>query len=159
MKEKKEIPNDLENNSCFVCGPKNPLGFHLRYFKEGEYVISEFRPSEHYCGFEKIFHGGLQCTVLDDLTIWTVMVKRGKMGATKQLTAEFFKPVYIDEKLRIEGKIVKEEGNIFTVEAVLKNGKGKICTKVVSDVIAVNKALFKKLTGWDEIPESWGKYL
>jgi len=159
MTKKNEIPNDLESNGCFVCGPKNPIGFHLHYFSDGEYVISEFTPSEHYCGFEKIFHGGLQCTVLDDLTIWTVMDKKGKMGATKELKAEFLKPVYIDEKLRIEGKIIEEKGNVYTVSAVLKNEKGKICTKVVSDVIAVNRGLFKKLTGWEEIPESWGKYL
>ncbi|MBI5374310.1 MAG: PaaI family thioesterase [Candidatus Schekmanbacteria bacterium] len=154
-----EIPNDLENNGCFVCGPKNPMGFHLRYFREKDKVISEVTPAEHYCGFQKIFHGGLQCTVLDDLTIWTVMVLRGKMGATKELKAHFYKPTYVGEKLTLEGKIITESGNIYTVEGKLFNEKGVLCTKVISEVLAVNKALFKKFTGWDDIPESWAKYL
>lgn len=154
-----EVPNDLEDNGCFVCGPNNPIGFHLRFFRDKDKVVSEFIPTEHYCGFQKIFHGGLQCTVLDDLTIWTVVALRGKMGATKELKAEFYRPVNINEKLTIEGTILSENGKTFTVEGKIINEKGIVCTKAVSEVLAVNKSLFKKFTGWDHIPESWAKYL
>ena len=155
-----EIVNNFENNGCFVCGPRNPIGFRLKfYIEDGKRVVSECTPSEEHCGFLKVFHGGLQGTLLDDLTIWTLIGLRKRLGATLTLKVDYLKPLYIDEKILLKGEIISEEDNIAYVRGELINPRGDVCTQAESKILLISKNHFKKFSGMKEIPQGWGSLL
>ena len=157
---RKEIVQKLEDNGCFVCGPKNPKGFNLKFYIEGgKSVVSECTPTQEYCGFMKVFHGGLQCTLLDDLTIWTLVGLKKRLGATLELNVDFLKPLYIGKKIFLKGEIISEEDNIAYVRGELINQRGDVCTRAESKILLISKNLFKKFSGLKEIPEGWGSLL
>ena len=157
---KKEIIDNLEDNGCFVCGPKNPIGFKLKFLiEDNSRVVSEWIPTKEYCGFHKIFHGGLQCALLDDLTIWTLVGLKKRLGATLTLRVEFMKPLYINEKIMLRGEITSEEDNIAYVRGELLNARGDVCTRAESKILLISKNLFKKFSGLKEIPQGWGSLL
>lgn len=157
---RKEIKNNFEDNGCFVCGPGNQKGFRLKfYIEDDKRVVSECTPSKDYCGFPKVFHGGLQCTLLDDLTIWTLIGLKKKLGATLTLKTEYLKPLYVGEPIFLKGEIISEEDNIAYVRGELINKRGDVCTRAESKILLISKNLFKKFSGWKEIPDGWGGLL
>ena len=157
---RREIINNFENNGCFVCGQRNPIGFKLKfYIEDDKRVVSECTPSEEYCGFSKVFHGGLQSTLLDDLTIWTLIGLRKRLGATLTLKIDYLKPLYIGEAIFLKGEIVSEEDNIAYVRGELINKRGDVCTRAESKILLISKNHFKKFSGMKEIPKGWGALL
>ena len=114
---------------------------------------------QEYCGFMKVFHGGLQCTLLDDLTIWTLVGLKKRLGATLELKVDFLKPLYIGEKIFLKGEIISEEDNISYVRGELINQRGDVCARAESKILLISKNLFKKFSGLKEIPEGWRSLL
>ena len=55
---------------CMACGKANPRGLQLDlYFVEGR-VETRFRIPEHAQGFPGAAHGGILCTILDEVMAW-----------------------------------------------------------------------------------------
>ena len=48
----------IDNDYCFACGSKNPLGLHLSFYREGDYMCTRVQPLTHWQGFEGVVHGG-----------------------------------------------------------------------------------------------------
>jgi len=94
-----------EGNRCFICGPANPIGMHLRFEEQGEGVAADFVPGDLHIGYDGLIHGGLLAAVLDDAmaNIWAA---RGQPAATVSLSVRFRKPVRPGEPLRVSGEPV-----------------------------------------------------
>ena len=60
---------------CFGCAPENPLGLALDFFEDGEDLVATWEPGEHYQGYNRVLHGGIQATLLDEIASWVVFVK------------------------------------------------------------------------------------
>ena len=57
---------------CFGCGRDNTIGLKLDFHQEGESVRAEFIPGEMYQGWPGVVHGGLICTMLDEVIGYVV---------------------------------------------------------------------------------------
>ena len=43
----KKIINPLRNHegyNCFGCSPDNPIGLHLEFYEDGDYIVSTWHP-------------------------------------------------------------------------------------------------------------------
>ncbi|MGB9715935.1 MAG: PaaI family thioesterase [Thermodesulfovibrionales bacterium] len=108
-----------DDNFCFVCGEKNPLGFHLRFsLKEGK-AVTEFIPSKVHQGYKDIIHGGIISTLLDE-TIVKVALLHGIPAITAEMTVRFRNPLMVGEKTIIEASIVKMNKKLIEVSANMK---------------------------------------
>ncbi|MCF8378363.1 MAG: PaaI family thioesterase [Bacteroidales bacterium] len=128
---KKQILNpytEQEGYNCFGCSPNNHLGLKMNFFEEGEYVLSPWEPSDHFAGYKKVLHGGIQATLLDEIASWCVQIKLKTAGVTANLNLRYKKPVYVNKgNLLLKAKIDKVERRIAYVHAQLVNTDNVVC--------------------------------
>lgn len=116
--------------SCFACGPGNPSGLHMEFYKDGDEIVSRWDPSENYQGFHDILHGGIQATMMDEIASWVVFVMFDTAGMTYQLNTRFRKPVHISKGLiTVRARMVRQEKRIAEIEARLYDGEENLCAE------------------------------
>ena len=56
--------------NCFGCCPDNPRGVHMRFYWDGEQVVSVWRANPNFVSWIDTLHGGIQATLLDEICGW-----------------------------------------------------------------------------------------
>jgi hypothetical protein len=81
-----------DDQMCFCCGPKNPIGLKLRFenLEDGR-TRTVWRPRQEHQGFKDIVHGGLVATVLDEVMI-RMLYHRGIPAVTGTMETKLLKP-------------------------------------------------------------------
>ena len=111
-------------NGCVVCGQDNPYGLRIHYVLGRDGIISaEWRPTEHWEGFEGIVHGGIISTVLDEAMSKAVAAMNYE-ALTGELRVRFRHRVAAGENLRIRGWVVEKAKRLVRAEAVLTAADG-----------------------------------
>jgi hypothetical protein len=116
-------PNPFENNDyCFACGTKNPLGLRLVFFTAtapngARLLCTQVMPSPHWQGFAGVLHGGLQSTIIDDLMSNHLFRLERVWSATAELKLRFKRPVPLDQELLFASRLVACEGRIWRMRA------------------------------------------
>jgi uncharacterized protein (TIGR00369 family) len=112
-------------NRCFGCGPANPTGLHLEFLlaEDGTVVCPTTIPSA-FDGHPGYLHGGVIATLLDE-TMSKAVRASGVSAMTRQLEAEYLRPVPSDAPIRLEGRVVRSEGRKHWTEAKILNDSGK----------------------------------
>ena len=92
----KKIINPWRNHegyNCFGCSPDNPIGLHMEFYEDGDYIMSTWHPNTHYQGWVNTMHGGILSTLIDEVCGWVVTRKLQTSGYTVQLNVKFRKAV------------------------------------------------------------------
>ncbi|MGQ9570894.1 MAG: PaaI family thioesterase [Thermodesulfovibrionales bacterium] len=108
-----------DDNYCFVCGEKNPYGFHLTFSLHDGKAVTEFIPMKVHQGYKDIVHGGIISTLLDE-TMVKAAILQGIPAITAKITLRFRKPLMVGEKAIIEASIVKMSKKVIEVSANMK---------------------------------------
>lgn len=82
-----------EDYNCIMCSPYNPKGLHLSFYEDGDYVLTRWIPTKDYEGWTGVLHGGIQATLIDEVTGWTVLRKLQTSGVTTRMNVKYKKPV------------------------------------------------------------------
>ena len=61
--------------NCFGCCPDNPIGLHLHFYEDGDYIVSKWNPQSNYQGWVDTLHGGILSTLIDEVCGWVVWRK------------------------------------------------------------------------------------
>jgi acyl-coenzyme A thioesterase PaaI-like protein len=127
-----------DDQMCFCCGTKNPIGLKLRFelTPEGR-MRTVWRPRKEHQGFKDIIHGGLVATVLDEVMI-RLLYDAGIQAVTGAMEAKFLKPMKWGRDYRFEawliqdrGRAVRTEGEAVDVETGERVAWGRaICVRV-----------------------------
>ena len=64
-----------EGYNCFVCCPTNPIGLHLEFWEDGDYIVTKFHPTHDYESWQNTLHGGIQALLIDETAGWVVCRK------------------------------------------------------------------------------------
>jgi acyl-coenzyme A thioesterase PaaI-like protein len=133
---KHKIINPYTNESdiqkgynCFACAPHNPIGLHLEFYEDGDYVSTTWVPQSNYQSWIDTLHGGIQATLLDETCGWLISRKCQLAGMTTQLTMKYRNPVPTGDDVTIEirGHIKEIKRNFAFIEATLSH-EGKVCS-------------------------------
>ena len=112
----KKILNPWRNHTeynCFGCCPNNPIGLHLEFYEDGDYILSKWNPQHNYQGWVNTMHGGILSTLIDEVCGWVVTRKLQTSGYTVQLNVKFRKAVPTTEpELTIRAKVAKQVRNL-----------------------------------------------
>lgn len=129
----KKIINPWLNHpeyNCFGCCPNNPIGLHMTFCEEEEYITSKWHPSQNYQGWINTMHGGILSTLIDEVCGWVVTRKLQTSGYTVQLNVKFRKAVMTTEpELTIRAKVTKQVRNLAYINAEIINSKGEVCNE------------------------------
>jgi uncharacterized protein (TIGR00369 family) len=112
------------SNRCFGCGPANPAGLHLEFLLAADGAVVSFAAvPDTYEGPPGYLHGGIIATLLDEAMSKAVRA-RGLIAMTRKLDVEYLRPVHSGAPIRIEGRVVGDDGRKHWVEARVLSSEG-----------------------------------
>src|SRR5260370_28075642 len=117
----------MQKNNCFVCGPNNKEGMRLKFIldESRQTFICRFRLSKRYTGPPGHAHGGIIASILDD-AMGKVNKLHHVVALTREMTAEYLKPVPLHKPLHAEGREVSVQGPQHINEAQIRNQKNEV---------------------------------
>lgn len=108
------------DHNCFGCGAANPIGLHLEfYILDENSVWAEWMPTSAYEGYGGMIHGGIICTLLDEIMAWSLYA-RDTWAVTAKLQTSFRKPVHVGEAVRLIGTVVRDRGRILEIHGEIR---------------------------------------
>jgi len=127
------------NNMCFACGKDNPIGLKLDFeLVEDNIAKAIFKPKEKHQGYGGIMHGGLVTTLLDESMAKVLELNR-IAAVTGEIDVRFKKAVKIDQKLKIEGKLLDDyKDKLFYTEAYLYGEDDELLASAEAKFMRVN---------------------
>lgn len=93
---------ELVPHNCFACGTLNEHGLGLQIHVEPGRSWTELTLESRFEGWEGIAHGGILCTILDEVMAWA-LVAEDNWGVTARMSIDFRRPVEVGTRLRADG--------------------------------------------------------
>ena len=130
--EKRKLYNAYEEHEgyyCFGCASANESGLRCEFYEEGEYVTCRWQPRPEFQGFFHVLHGGIQATLIDEVSGWFVNRKLQLAGMTTNLNIRYRKsiPTGADEKIEIRVRLKEMKRNLAVLEGRILHGT-QLCT-------------------------------
>lgn len=142
-----------EDQQCFGCGPHNHAGMQLRFFTEGDEVVTTFSAREGWDGAPGIVHGGLQATLADEIGAWTLVGKLGCFGFTTTANLRWMRPARSRLPIEARGRITKVDGARATVRVkLLQEGRPVMQGELTYFMATIEEA---ERTLDQPLPEAW----
>src|SRR5689334_9197835 len=125
---------DFEPHRCFACGELNEQGLHLAIHTDPSGAWTETTLEPRFQGWEAVAHGGVVCTLLDEVMAWSV-IGRGMWGVTARLNVTFRRPIPVGRPVRAEGWVVEENRRAHRAE-------GRVVDPETREVFARGESTF-----------------
>ncbi|HOJ23895.1 MAG TPA: PaaI family thioesterase [Bacteroidales bacterium] len=149
MKKIKKESWNQQDDFCFGCSEKNPVGLQLDFYDYGDYVESEWIANKNYEGWHGVVHGGIVATLLDEVGSWVIISKIGRAGMTVELNVRYHKKISTNEKIYIQGKLIEHKRNIAFIESkIIQNGEIK--ASAISKYFLFDQKTSKEVYNVDE---------
>lgn len=97
----------FEPHHCFACGELNEGGLRLVLHTSPEGAWTETTLAPIFQGWDAVAHGGIVCTLLDEVMAWSV-IGQGTWGVTARLNVAFRRPITTGRRVRAEGRVVED---------------------------------------------------
>ena len=101
----------FEPHNCFACGTLNAGGLGLAMHVEPGRSWTELALDRRFEGWDGIIHGGILCTILDEVMAWA-LVGEDNWGVTARMAVEFKRPVGVGVPIRAEGWMTRSRRRI-----------------------------------------------
>lgn len=109
---------EVAPHRCFACGALNEHGIHLDLHVDGDRCWTELALPDRFQGWDGIAHGGIICTILDEVMAWS-LAATDNWGLTARMNVEFKRPVRLGSPIRGEGWISATRRRIIDTSANL----------------------------------------
>ncbi len=147
----------IRPHNCFACGELNEIGLHLQLNFEPDSCWTELRLDGRYEGWEGVIHGGILCTILDEIMGWS-LIARDSWGVTARLSIQFRRPAQVGHTIRAEGWVTEVRRRIQTTA-------GRIVDVTTGEELATAEATYvaaseerkrelKERYGYEALPTS-----
>ncbi len=137
---------DHPQYNCFGCCPDNPIGLHLEFYEDGEYIVSTWQPGENYQGWVETLHGGIISTLIDETCGWVVTRKMQTSGYTISLNVKFKKAVSTKEqRVTVRANVVKQMRNLVFIHAEVTDSNGDLCAEGETTYFMMNEEKAKEM--------------
>lgn len=121
---------DKPGYNCIGCAPDNPLGFHLHFYEDGEYILTRWSPTQNHQGWIDTLHGGVQSLLIDEVAGWVVTRKLQTTGVTSKMELKYLKPILTTEgEITVRAKLGKQMRNVAFIDAEIVDVHGVVCTQ------------------------------
>ncbi len=110
---------------CYACGEMNEHGLHMRFRREGDRTVCEYRPCDFQQGYPGRMHGGVVATLVDEAMGWAVY-HASAWAATARLNLRFRRSIRLDETLRIEAWVTNNRSKLLDLRAEVRAMSGEL---------------------------------
>jgi uncharacterized protein (TIGR00369 family) len=112
-----------------ACGKANPRGLQLElYFGDGR-VETRFRIPEYAQGFPGAAHGGILCTILDEVMAWVAIESTGRFFVTGEMNVRFLAPAVTGDEIVARGEIAEDKRRYLICRGEVRGADGKLLAK------------------------------
>jgi acyl-coenzyme A thioesterase PaaI-like protein len=125
---------EVAPHRCFACGALNEHGIHLDLHVEGDRCWTELVLADRFQGWDGIAHGGIICTILDEVMAWS-LAATDNWGLTARLSVDFKRQVRL-------GVPIRGEGWITTVRRRIVETAARLVDPATGDVLATASATY-----------------
>ncbi|MEN8244480.1 MAG: PaaI family thioesterase [Thermodesulfobacteriota bacterium] len=140
-----ELPNTDAHN-CFACSPANASGLQMKFFTDNERIYARVVVPRHMGGWNRIAHGGILSTILDETMGWAGIYLLEQLTLTKTMTIDFVKAVMVGEELRCQAWVQERTGKREAIiKAALYNADDEICAESNGIFTMLTLALAKRI--------------
>ena len=131
---------DVAAHQCFACGSLNEHGMHLVMHVEGGRSWTELELEPRFAGWEGIAHGGIVCTILDEVMAWSLAASDA-WGVTARMAVDFKRPIEVGTPLRAEGHVTRQRRRIVdTAATIIDRRDGTILATATATYLAADAA-------------------
>ena len=109
---------EIAPHNCFACGTLNVHGLHLELHAGDDRCWVELSLPERFQGWDDIAHGGIVCTILDEVMAWA-LIDHDMWGVTARMSVDFKRPVPIGRPIRGEGRVVSVRRRLVEADGVI----------------------------------------
>jgi acyl-coenzyme A thioesterase PaaI-like protein len=135
----------IRPHNCFACGELNEIGLHLKLNLEPGRCWTELEMPRRFEGWEGIVHGGILCTILDEVMAWA-LVAQDSWGVTARMSIDFRRPVTVGQAIRAEGWIDESRRRIqITAGRILDAATGAELATAEATYVAATEARKREL--------------
>ena len=122
-------------HNCFACGTLNAHGLQLELHAGDDVCWTELTLDRRFEGWEGIAHGGIVCTLLDEVMAWA-LVDHDLWGVTARMSVEFKRTVPIGRPIRAEGRVAGVRRRLVDAEGVvIEPESGLVLARADGDVL------------------------
>ena len=125
-----------DDQMCFACGKKNPIGLKLDYKIDGKTFTAPFTPKKEHQGYANIVHGGIISALLDEAMV-NLAFRTGLNAVTAHFEVDFKKPAFVGERLLVKGEILEEEGRKVHARSELRKEDGTLVAEAKGILVKV----------------------
>ncbi len=130
---------EIGPHHCFACGTLNTHGMGLLLHIEPERAWTELSLEPRFQGWDGIAHGGILCTVLDEVMAWS-LAAADNWGMTARMSVEFKRPVPLETPLRADGWITRSRRRLVDTEAsIVDLASGKTLATATGVYVAADE--------------------
>lgn len=128
-----------DDDCCFVCGGKNPIGLKLNFEldKEKRVIKTEFIPSKVHQGYKDIIHGGIISTILDEAMV-KLALGLGLKVVTRRIEIKFKNPLLVGERILVSASFHSEDRRLIEAEAKAMKDDGGIVAEGRSTLVVIS---------------------
>lgn len=115
------------HNACVACGPDNPAGLRLKFFKQedGSVKAAVFCRRE-MTGYDGFLHGGIAALMLDS-AMTNCLFSRGIAALTAEFNLKYKAPVIIGRAAEVTARLEKDMSPLYVMRAeLLQDGQAKV---------------------------------
>ncbi len=120
---------DFSDNLCFACGVDNPIGLKLKPVYDGEKVRAEFIPGKYHQGWKDVTHGGILCTVLDEVTAYAIICHGIDYGVTAKSELRFKHVAPIGQPIQASAWATRVTKRLVETEGMLALNDGTVIAR------------------------------
>jgi uncharacterized protein (TIGR00369 family) len=130
---------------CFACGELNETGLHLKLQLASGRCKVELTLPNQFEGWEGLIHGGIVCTILDEVMAWA-LVERDAWGVTARMSVQFHRPILVGQAIQAEGWIVESKRRIQrTAGRIVDTESGLALATAEATYVAATEARKREL--------------
>ena len=106
------------------------LQLAMMYDKENSLICADLNINNRFEGYADVVHGGMLFGILDVIVWYIIFMETKKIGMTRKVEMEFFKPVMCNTPYRAKGRLERiVEKDIYST-AWVEDEKGECYARV-----------------------------
>ena len=131
---------EVEPHRCFACGSLSEHGMQLDLHVSGDRCWTELELAERFQGWDGIAHGGIVCTILDEVMAWS-LAATDNWGLTARMSVDFKRPVRLGVPIRGEGWVTNVRRRLVETAARLVDPvSGELLATATATYVAADAA-------------------
>ncbi len=152
MAHRVELENS-DDNLCFGCGPENPMGLKLKFFREGDRVTTECMPTKWWSGQPGVVNPGIVYAVLIDVVIWTASAILHRVPLMPKTVDMKLGDLSTKRPILGNGCVIRLDGLAAQIRAELRQD-GRLNAWLEMETRSVTREEYQKARPFVELPNS-----